>query len=108
MILFKIEHVPMILSGEKTQTRRIWKRCRAKVGGLHWAQTRLFDPASRFARLEILGVSTEPLGFISEEDAFAEGYASPLGFLEAFERINGRVARSTVVHVVQFKLLEAL
>lgn len=34
-MLFKTEHVPMILSRQKTETRRLWKTSRAKVGSLH-------------------------------------------------------------------------
>jgi len=34
MLLFKLVHVPMILAGTKTQTRRLWKTQRVKVGSV--------------------------------------------------------------------------
>lgn len=102
-MLFKPEHVDMIRSGRKTQTRRIWKSGpRAKVGKLHWAKT-AYNKDSRFARIEILRVWQEPLGAISDADAWAEGYDNQLDYLNAFLRINkateeniGEVMRSTV------------
>lgn len=88
-LLFKPEHVPMILDGRKTQTRRLWpKGCRAKIGSVHWAQTRMLDTSSRFARLRILRVWQERLGGISPADARAEGYRSSHDYLMAFHRIN--------------------
>ncbi len=35
MLLFRPEHVPMILSGQKTQTRRLWARPRVREGSIH-------------------------------------------------------------------------
>ncbi len=87
MMLFKPEHVPMVLDGTKTETRRIWKRQRAKVGSIHLAKTKMLSK-DYFARLRILSVHQEPLLNISEEGAKAEGYSSREGYLEAFYRIN--------------------
>lgn len=88
MILFKPEHVQPILTGEKTETRRIWKRCRVRVDALHWAQTRMFDPASRFARLRIIDRWEEALEELSLQGARAEGYSGIAEYLIAFARIN--------------------
>lgn len=87
-MLFKPEHVNPILEGRKTQTRRIWKRRRAKPGSHHWAQTGMYKPETRFACLEVLRVWQEPLINISEADAKAEGYQDSHEYLMAFVRIN--------------------
>ena len=87
MLLFKPIHVPLILSGEKDQTRRKWKKARAKVGAIHLAKIKMLS-REYFARLEILAVYEERLGDISEEDARAEGYPTQYDYLVAFQKIN--------------------
>ena len=106
MLLFKAEHVPMILSGRKTQTRRLWpKGKRVNVGSVQQARTRMLDASSTFARLHVKRVWQERLGDISDADAQAEGYADAGGYLLAFCRIN-RVERQRasglVVWCVEF------
>lgn len=105
MILFKQEHVPLILSGAKTQTRRTGS-LRWKVGALHQCRTRMLDVDSTFAVVRILGVGKEMLMDISEDDARAEGYDSAPDFLAAFVRINKMpVAQDVGVWVVEFELM---
>ena len=87
MMLFKDFHIAMILAGEKTQTRRSWKKARAKVGAIHLAKVKMLSK-EYFARLLILAVYEERLGDISEEDARAEGYPSKYAYLIAFQEIN--------------------
>ena len=87
MILFTPDNVPKILSGQKTQTRRCWKRPRAKVGSFHWAQLN-YAPESRFARLEILDVWEQAPEEISEANVKAEGFTSKTGFLAAYDACN--------------------
>ena len=112
MILFKAVHVPLILADVKTQTRRLWPHgCRAKAGSVHWAQTKMLDPDSRFARLRILRVWQERLGGITQADSWAEGYPNAHEYLKAFHEINRvpliaekRVAvENTIVWVVSFE-----
>ena len=112
MILFKPEHVPMILEGRKTQTRRLWpKGKRANAGALHQCATRLFDPEAVFATVRVLRVWQEHLLPISSEDARAEGYETPWAYYNAFAAINDvdvfhlRDA-NPVVWCVEFELAE--
>ena len=105
-MLFQREHREMILSGRKTQTRRIWPHGRRAVpGALHWAATKLYDPDARFARLHIKGVWQERLGWVMRVDARAEGYDSVDEFLDVFDRINGPTPRETLVWVVSFEVV---
>ena len=88
MLLFKPEHRPLILSGQKTQTRRLWPHgCRVRVGAEHQAQTGMFSKDC-FAILHIERVWRENLWDISDADAVAEGYIDRPDYLEAFIRIN--------------------
>lgn len=115
MILFKPEHVAPILASTKTQTRRMGKK-RWNVGAVHQAKTRLFG-VEPFAHLRILEVRYEMLGFTSEADARAEGYATVSEFVGAFLRINGMdpaeaplpgLLKMMYVWVVRFELAEAV
>lgn len=87
MILFKPEHIPPILSGRKTQTRRFGRK-RWNVGAVHQCQTRMLDNSSVFAHAVILDVRQERLRSISHDDAVAEGYTGIGTYLHAFYEIN--------------------
>ena len=105
MILFKPEHVGKILTGEKTQTRRIWKKARAKVGSVHLAKTMMLSK-EYFVKLEILAVYQERLKDISDEDARAEGYHNAAAYLIAFCRINHlEKVPDIMVYVIKFKVI---
>ena len=89
-ILFKAEHVPMILAGDKTQTRRLGKR-RWTPGTPQWGKTG-FTVDSRFAYLMIEAVRTKGrLGDMSSEDVRAEGYDNREEYFAVFKRIYGEV-----------------
>ena len=87
MLLFKPEHVPFILNGTKTHTRRIWKRKRCNIGAIHLAKTKMLSK-EYFAKLKILRVWQEYLGDISKEDAIKEGYNSREEYFRVFFLIN--------------------
>jgi hypothetical protein len=92
MILFKPEHVPMILSGRKTQTRREGKR-RWNVGAVHACYTRppfAKGGAEPFCRVRIIDVRrSHPLASMSAEAVYAEGYDSWEDFWSVWCEING-------------------
>jgi hypothetical protein len=103
MLLFKPEHVAPILAGTKTQTRRIWKAKRAKVGSIHLAKTKMISKEF-FAKLEILDVYQESLKEISDEDAKAEGYNNAAAYFVAFCEINHlKKVPDILVYVVKFE-----
>lgn len=112
MLLFRPEHVEPILRREKTQTRRIWKRVRVKVGAVHQCYTRpawVDPPGKPFARVKILGVRKERLADISDEDCRREGYPDRDHYVAAVARINKMPrlhALETVFDVVSFELVE--
>ena len=102
MILFKPEHVEPILSGRKIDTRRMGRR-RWRDGAVHQARTRMLDASSTFAHLRILRVTREPLGAITEQGAWTEGYDSRTAYLDAFAQINGSAPLDLPVWVVRFE-----
>ena len=100
MILFKQYHVPLILEGHKTQTRRRGKK-RWIVGHVH--QAKVSYMAKPFANLRVVAVRSEPLGRISDADARAEGYLGRSDYLVAFEQIYGTYNPDEVVWVLDFE-----
>lgn len=102
MILFKQEHVPMILEGRKVQTRRRWTRPRVKVGSVHQAKTSYQGDA--FAHLRITDIHLERLGDISDEDVRREGYESREQLMGVFRAIyRTEPDPDEVVTVVDFE-----
>lgn len=106
-MLFKPEHVGLILSGRKTQTRRVWKKSRARVGAVHKAKTALFSP-DHFALIRITGLRRERLGDITLEDVRREGYDTLEEFKEVWVRINKTWDPELEVYVVSFELVRKL
>lgn len=103
-MLFKPEHVSPILTGRKTQTRRVWKKPRARAGSIHKAKTVLFS-REYFALIRITDVRKERLGDISLEDVRREGYDTREAFKEEWIRINGAWNPELEVFVVSFELV---
>ena len=103
MLLFKPEHVVPILSGAKTQTRRVGAR-RWREGAEHDARLNFTTPP--FARLRITSVRRQAVYRISTADAVAEGYPNRQAFFAAWDRVTGE-PRTTRVWVVSFVVVRA-
>jgi hypothetical protein len=112
VLLFKPEHVPLILDDTKTETRRIWKKPRCKVGSIHKAKTKMLSK-DYFALLSILDVHKEIFQCVDEEGAKAEGGYTREEYLKKFWEINPKVFKVTDggkipfnVYVIKFKRIE--
>ena len=103
MILFHPEHVQPILDGIKIKTRRLGKK-RWKVNSVHKAKTEMISK-DYFAQLRVLTLHQEPLGAMTEKDAWDEGGYTLGGYKEVWENINGAGSwdPDRVVWVVQFE-----
>lgn len=101
MILFHPEHVQPILDGLKVKTRRLGKK-RWNVNSVHRAKTEMLSK-DYFALLQILTVHQEPLGAMTEKDAWDEGGYTLLEYKDKWEQINGPWDPELVVWVVQFE-----
>ena len=110
MLLFKPYHRDLILSGRKTETRRIWRSGRrAKPGSLHFASTRMFWESAKFATLLIEDVWQELLAEMSEASAQREGYTCvEPDFRDAWTKIHGKWEPEIKVWVVRFHVKEVL
>jgi hypothetical protein len=114
--------LPQVLSGKKTQTRRVVKpgeqwdeqeqSVRYASGRLRWkpgverkALPGRDKPAS--ARIKITAIRKEVLGSITEEDAQAEGFESVEDFKQTWEEaIHGSWNPGLEVWVITFVLIE--
>ena len=108
MLLFKPEHVQMILDGKKTQTRRVWKTQRIKVGSIQLAKTRMLSKEF-FAKLRIKRIWKESINNISDEDVWKEGYSNNrFGYLTLFYKINKHkdIAINPIVYCVEFEVVK--
>lgn len=106
MILFRQEHVQPILDGRKTQTRRVWKRPRVRVGSIHQARTNMpWRGGEPFARIRITGLRQERLGEISFADARREGYETIFAFKQTWIAIHGVWYAEQLVWVVDFEVV---
>ncbi len=101
-MLFKPEHVPMILSGKKTATRRNWKSPRVKVGNVYKCKTKMLSKDS-FAEIVVHKVYKQALYFMTDKDARKEGYRSMEEFHKIWVEINGEWNPNLVVYVIEFE-----
>jgi hypothetical protein len=106
-MLFKPEHVELILSGRMTQISKLWEKPMARVGSIHKAKTKLFSK-NYFASIIITDLRREKLGAITIEDAMKEGYDDLQSYREAWRKNNGYWEPNTNVYVVSFELKESL
>src|SRR5579885_2397708 len=131
---FKPELLAKVLSGEKTQTRRIardndytWMCGMVKRYGrrevpsyseiCHANNRPRFVRGKDYAacpgrgkpqqgRIRILTLWREMASEISEDDARAEGFASRDEFLAKWDEINGKGKRDAYVWVIEFELVK--
>jgi len=101
MALFKRKHIPLILSGRKTQTRRThlheWR-----VGRCYGIRDRWFDKPK--GQIIITRKFKQRLGDISQADVKKEGYSNLEEFKQIWQEINGSWNPEQVVTAYEFKL----
>lgn len=103
-MLFKPYLVEPILSGTKTETRRLWKRCLVKVGGVYKAKTNFRDN-STFATIVITYIRTERLGYIDSDGLKKEGCRSLDEFKQIWIDSYGSWQPDARVFVIGFQLV---
>lgn len=118
-MIFKQVLVDQILAGNKTQTRRPVNF--EKPRSHYWHERCLYRPGRRFIaqanykagqswpRLEVTGLRREPVGAITLQDAWAEGFPLPESgmarslaieaFLEYVEQLHDDIQKKTKVPI---------
>lgn len=102
-MLFKQEHIPMILSGTKTATRR--KSIRVKVGHIYSVKTKMLSKETH-CFIEVTKIYSQPLSEMKQEDYEKEGYKDYISFRNIWEKINGEWIPNYLVWVIEFKLVK--
>lgn len=104
MALFKRSLIPLVLSGQKTQTRRAHKR--------EWLIGHTYKIKDQYCSkglgtIKITRAFKQRLGDISEQDAQKEGFANRIEFIKSWTLINKQTWNpDTEVTVYEFKLLK--
>ena len=103
MALFKRCLIPLILCGQKTQTRRAHKR-RWIIGHTYKIKDQYLSKG--LGTIKITRSFKQRLGDISEQDAQKEGFKTRIEFMQAWNTINGSWNPDTIVTVYEFILVE--
>jgi hypothetical protein len=103
MALFKRCLIPLILSGQKTQTRRAHKR-RWIIGHSYKIKDQYLSKG--LGTIKITRSFKQRLGDISEQDAQKEGFKTRSAFMDAWRQINGSWNPDIIVTVYEFILIE--
>jgi hypothetical protein len=116
--------LPQVLSGQKTQTRRVVKQgdeavqegeriiAVRKGGRTQWEVGKEYavQPhrnAKAVARIKMLAIRREVARDISAEDVIKEGFDTREAFAETFARINNDPELKSEVWVLDFELVTA-
>jgi hypothetical protein len=100
-MLFKADLLAKILSGQKTQTRRLGPK-QYRVGSIQPISSSYTKPAGY---IKITKKYRQPLCCISESEAKKEGFNSTDEFREAWKQINGNYNPDQVVTFYEFLLV---
>lgn len=100
-LLWKKYYIPMILSGEKTATRRI-KRPAVKVGGTYNIKNGFFDHLPE--RIHVDALYQQRLGDMTDGDAVKEGTNNLHAYTEEWKTLTGSWNPDEVVWVIEFHL----
>jgi len=115
--------LPKIISGEKTQTRRVTKaneeprfvdgtiQSVAQSGRTKWriGKTYAIQPrrgSRQVGRIELKNIRYEPVREISRTDAKKEGFATPQEFFDTWKKIHGEQSLNQKVWVLEFVVKE--
>lgn len=100
-MIFKKEFLPLILSGRKTQTRRIHSRL-LRVGHIYSIQVNRTKSTGHY--LKVTNLYHQTLKQVTEADAVKEGFSKLDEFKQAWISINGSWDPKLKVVVYEFEL----
>lgn len=105
-MIFQRSHINLILSGLKTQTRRV-NRGYYQEGKTYSIQPCRTCKGISDYRIYIDRIWNEKIDFISKTDAIAEGGYTPLEFEEIFKKINPKGDPLNDRWVIEFHVIKA-
>ena len=113
MILFTEKMMEAILRGEKTVTRRTWRDCRVKIGGVYQCKfgKDMRKADSWQAKIKVVDVNRETLHDMTELEARKEGFENLEAFKTLWNEINAKKLQSSwdwnvPVWRIEFELVE--
>ena len=101
--MFKRDLLEKVLSGLKTQTRRLHTKTLRK-GKIYALKKNWIENTGKY--IKITKVYPQKLSDITQEEAKKEGFSSLDKFREAWIRINGSWDPEMIVTVYEFELAE--
>ena len=104
-MLFKESHIPMILNGTKTATRRNWAKPYVIVGHSYPVKTKMLSKETH-CRIKVLKVFKQKLKEMTQADCIKEGYFGRKEFQIIWEKINGFWNPEMEVYVIEFEKVE--
>ncbi|HEV2449679.1 MAG TPA: ASCH domain-containing protein [Thermoplasmata archaeon] len=105
-MIFTRANIGKISAGEKTETRRIWKRPHVRVGGVYRVRSsrRLpADPAD--PQIRVTDLRSELLGEITAEAVLREGCSSLEEFVLQWQDLHGEWDPKQAVYIVDFEVV---
>ena len=102
-MMFKRELLDLVVSGKKTQTRRLHKRV-LREGRIYALKRSWIESTGDY--IKITRVTRQRLGEVNEDEAAKEGFSSIEEFQKAWIRINGSWDPEMEVIVYDFELTE--
>jgi hypothetical protein len=102
-MMFKRELLDLVLSGVKTQTRRLHRRV-LREGRIYALKRNWIESTGKY--IKITRVARQRLRDVSEEEAVKEGFSSIEEFQKVWIRINGSWDPEMEVVVYDFEIAE--
>ena len=106
-MLFKDYHIYPMCRGVKTYTRRYWKTPHATVG--RWydvTHKMIYEPEDVVGTLCVVDMYRQPLGMMTEQDAYNEGAYDLEHYFKILSDINRKpVDKTDVVVVLKFRFV---
>ena len=87
-MLFSRESAEQINDGSKVLTCRAWLSPRVKVGNIYWAQLRMLDVTSRFAKIRVISIEEFDGYSLTDEEVRDEGFDTYAAFCQAYYFLN--------------------
>lgn len=104
-MIFTPSSIEKIKSGQKTETRRIWKRPHVKVGGVYGTRASRRDKETGSTRIRVTEVRQEFLGDVDSGATHREGFSSVEDFMAVWKQLHGEWNPKQTVYVVRFEVV---